>query len=264
MNIRLLITLVLNSLLLSTAVIAQDIAVGTTQLGIYETRFHYRGDDVTRNRAYNVRKAIHKLDGTVLRPQETLSYNRLLGQRTGTRGWRQAKTILHGEIFIDYGGGICQVSSTLHAAAIYSGMEIINAQHHSRYMTYIEPGLDATVSWPDLDLLIRNPYDFPVRIHAWERETGVAAIEFLGDHKIWDVSVERIIIERRRNLTEIRELPEQPVSYRHIAEKGTNFLLFDQWITHRNIETEELFSERTRIQYDPSPRIIEVGTLVVH
>jgi vancomycin resistance protein YoaR len=131
-------------------------------------------------------------------------------------------------------------------------------------MTYIEPGLDATVSWPDLDLLIRNPYDFPVRIHAWERETGVAAIEFLGDHKVWDVNVERIIIERRRNLTEIRELPEQPVSYRHIAEKGTNFLLFDQWITHRNIETEELFSERTRIQYDPSPRIIEVGTLVVH
>ena len=147
MNIRLLIALVLNSLLLSTAVIAQDISVGTTTLGSYETRFHYAGDDVIRNRAYNVRKAIRKLDGTILRPQETLSYNRLLGQRTGERGWRQAKTILHGEIFIDYGGGICQVSSTLHAAAIYSGMDIVQAQHHSRYMTYIDPGLDATVNW---------------------------------------------------------------------------------------------------------------------
>lgn len=263
MNIRLLIALVLNSLLLSTAVIAQDIATGTAVLGSYETRFHYAGDDVIRNRAYNVRKAIRKLDGTILRPQETLSYNRLLGQRTGERGWRQAKTILHGEIFIDYGGGICQVSSTLHAAAIYSGMEIINAQHHSRYMTYIEPGLDATVSWPDLDLLIRNPYDFPVRIHAWERETGVAAIEFLGDHRVWEVSIERNMIERRGFTTEIRELSDQPNTYRHVLEKGTNFLLFDQWITHRNIETEELFSERTLFQYDPSPRIIEVGTLIV-
>jgi len=263
MNIRLLIALVLNSILFSTAVIAQDIAVGTTQLGIYETRFHYGGQEVIRNRAYNVRKAIRKLDGTVLRPEQSLSYNRLLGQRTGEKGWRQAKTILHGEIFIDYGGGICQVSSTLHAAALLSGMNIVNSQHHSRYMTYIDPGLDATVNWTEPDLVIRNPYDFPVRIHAWEREPGVAAVEFLGDHRVWDITVERIEIERRRHTTEIRELPDQPNTYRHVLEKGTNFLLFDQWVHRRNLETEELLSERTRIQYDPSPRIIEVGTLIV-
>ena len=253
--------MVLNSILLSTAVIAQDISVGTETLGAYETRFHYSGEDIIRSRAYNVRKAMRKLDGTILRPEQTLSYNRLLGPRTGERGWRQAKTILNGEIFIDYGGGICQVSSTLHAAALFSGMDIVNAQHHSRYMTYIDPGLDATVNWTEPDLIIRNPYDFPVRIHAWEREPGVAAVEFLGEERMWDITVETIELERRRHKTETRERPDLPTSYRHVLEKGTNFLLLDQWIHRRNLFTEEVISERTRIQYDPSPRIIEVGTM---
>ena len=261
MNIRLLIVLILNSILLSTAVIAQDISLGDTVLGSYETRFHYRGADIIRNRAHNIRKAIRMLDGTILRPDETLSYNRLLGPRTGSRGWRQAKTILDGEIFIDFGGGICQVSSTLHAAAVLSGMHIVEAQHHSRYMTYIEPGLDATVNWRQPDLIIRNPYDFPVRIHAWEKETGIVAIEFFGEQKIWEITIERNEIERRHHRTEIRERTDRPISYRHILERGTNFLIIDQWIHRRNLETEELISERTRIQYDSSPRIIEIGTM---
>lgn len=261
MNIRFLLVLVGNSLLFSTAVIAQDAIAGTTILGSYETQFHYRGEDVVRNRAYNVRKAIGILDGTILQPNDILSYNRLLGPRTGERGWRQAKTIVHGEIFIDYGGGICQVSSTLHAAAIFSGMDIIETQHHSRYMTYIDPGLDATVSWPGPDLRIQNPYDFPIRIHAWERESGVAAIEILGESRTWDVTMETISIERRRYATETRERPDLPNTYVHILEKGTNFLLFDRWIHRRNIETQELISERVRFQYDSSPRIIEIGMM---
>jgi vancomycin resistance protein YoaR len=261
MNIRLLIALVLNSILLSTAVIAQDISAGTTTLGAYETHFHYTGEDIIRSRAYNVRRAMRKLDGTILRPEQSLSYNRLLGPRTAARGWRQAKTILNGEIFIAPGGGICQVSSTLHAAAIFSGMEILNAQHHSRYMTYIDPGLDATVNWTEPDLVIRNPYNFPVRIHAWEREPGVAAVEFLGEERIWEITVETIELERRRHKTETRERSDLPTSYRHVLEKGTNFLLLEQWVHRRNLYTEELFSERRRIQYEPSPRIIEVGTM---
>lgn len=99
MNIRILAASVFISFFISAAVIAQDVTVGTVVLGEYETRFHYRGADIIRNRAHNIRKAIGILDGTILRPDETLSYNSLLGQRTGRRGWRQAKTILDGEIF---------------------------------------------------------------------------------------------------------------------------------------------------------------------
>lgn len=261
MNIRILAASVFISFFISAAVIAQDVTVRTVVLGEYETRFHYRGADIIRNRAHNIRKAIGILDGTILRPDETLSYNSLLGQRTGRRGWRQAKTILDGEIFIDFGGGICQVSSTLHAAALLSGMNIIQAQHHSRYMTYIEPGLDATVNWRQPDLLIRNPYSFPVQIHAWEREPGIIVIQLLGERKIWEVTIERTIISERRYRTQIRQRDDLPTTHRHIVERGTNFLIFDQRVDMRNLETEELYSYTTRFHYDSSPRIIEVGTI---
>lgn len=261
MNIKIITTSVFISFFISAAVIAQDMTVGTVVLGEYSTRFHYRGADIIRNRAYNIRKAIETLDGTILRPDETLSYNRLLGQRTGRRGWRQAKTIQDGEIFIDFGGGICQVSSTLHAAALYSGMDIVEAQHHSRYMTYIEPGLDATVNWRQPDLLIRNRYTFPIRIHAWESEPGTVVIQILGERRIWEVTVERTILSQRRYRTEIRQRDDLPTTHRQILERGTNFLIFDQRVDMRNLETEELYSYTTRYHYDSSPRIIEVGTI---
>lgn len=260
MRKSLLYVLIALSFFFSLSAVCQDI-VGSEVLGSYNTRFHYSGEEVIRNRARNVRRALSKLNGVIIQPGETLSYNRTLGQRTPEKGWRPAKTILNGEIVIDYGGGICQVSSTLHAAAIRSGLLIVHSQHHSRYMSYIDPGLDATVSWPDLDLVIQNPYNFPVRVHAWESQTGVASVEFLGLRREWDIEVSNEIIERRRFSTEIVERNDMPESYRHVLEKGTNFLILDRVIVSTSRITGEIFIESERMQYESSPRIIEVGTL---
>lgn len=259
MRRTLLYFLVALSSFFSVAAVCQD-SVGSETLGSYETRFHYSGEEVIRNRARNVRRALSKINNVVIHPGKRLSYNRTLGPRVPERGWRPAKTILNGDIVIDYGGGICQVSSTLHAAAIRSGMLIVNAQHHSRYMSYIDPGLDATVSWPDLDLVIENPYDFPVRIHAWESEVGIASVEFLGSRREWDVEISNEIIERRRFNTESVERTDMPTSYRHVLEKGTNFLILDRVIVSTSRITGEIFIESERMQYEASPRIIEVGT----
>lgn len=259
MRKSLLYILVALSFLFSVGAVSQDI-VGSEVLGSYETRFHYSGEEVTRNRARNVRRALEKLDGVVIYPGKRLSYNRTLGPRIAERGWRPAKTILNGEIVIDYGGGICQVSSTLHAAAIQSGLLIVNAQHHSRYMSYIDPGLDATVSWPDLDLVIQNPYNFPVRIHAWESNVGIASVEFVGAHREWDVEISHEIIERRRFQVETIERIDMPTSYRHILEKGTNFLILDRVIVSTSRITGDIFIESERMQYESSPRLIEIGT----
>jgi len=259
MRKTLLYFLVALSFFCSVGAVSQDI-IGTEVLGSYETRFHYSGEEVIRNRARNVRRALSKLNGVVIHPGKRLSYNRTLGPRVAERGWRPAKTILNGEIVIDYGGGICQVSSTLHAAAIQSGLLIVSAQHHSRYMSYIDPGLDATVSWPDLDLVIQNPYDFPVRIHAWESQTGVASVEFIGARREWDVEISHEVLERRRFSVETVERNDMPISYRHVLEKGTNFLVLDRVIVSTSRITGEIFIESERMQYEPSPRIIEVGT----
>jgi vancomycin resistance protein YoaR len=259
MRKSLLYFLVALSFFFSVGAVSQDI-IGSEILGSYETSFHYSGEEVIRNRARNVRRALEKLNGAVIQPGKRLSYNRTLGPRIAERGWRPAKTILNGEIVIDYGGGICQVSSTLHAAAIQSGLLIVNAQHHSRYMSYISPGLDATVSWPNLDLVIQNPYSFPVRIHAWESHTGIASVEFIGAQREWDVEISHEIIERRRFHVESIERSDMPTSYRHVLEKGTNFLVLNRVIVSTSRITGEIFIESERMQYESSPRIIEIGT----
>jgi len=99
MNKKILYLSILLSCFSSIVAIAQDVSTGTAILGSYETHFHYSGDEIVRNRAYNVRKAIRKLNDAILQPDEILSYNHLLGPRTINRGWRHAKTIMNGEIF---------------------------------------------------------------------------------------------------------------------------------------------------------------------
>ena len=63
-------------------------------------------------------------------------------------------------------GGTCQISGTLHGAAFFAGLEVVERSPHSRPSWYIKLGLDATVVYPTTDLKLRNPYDFPVDVHA--------------------------------------------------------------------------------------------------
>lgn len=129
-----------------------------------ETRFVPGG--ASRDRAFNVRLAAQRLNHTVVPAHGTLSFNAVVGPRTVRAGFREAPVILAGRITDGVGGGVCQVAGTLHSAALRAGLEITRKQPHSRPSTYIGPGLDAMVAWPDSDLVIENPYAFAVVVEA--------------------------------------------------------------------------------------------------
>lgn len=128
-------------------------------LGSYTTKI--KG---TSNRITNVRLAAGKCDDTILLPGEIFSFNTAVGEQTADRGFRTADAILDGEIIQAYGGGICQVSSTIFAAALYANLDIRERWNHDYVSSYISAGLDAAVAWDALDLLIANPSSFPVKI----------------------------------------------------------------------------------------------------
>jgi len=127
-------------------------------------------------RVHNITLGAQKLDGAVLEPGQEWSFNATVGPRTKATGFKDAPTLLMGEVLPGMGGGMCQVSSTVHAAALLAGVDIVKRQPHSRPSSYIPRGLDATVSSPDhcwegrqdpntcFDLRLRNPYDFPITI----------------------------------------------------------------------------------------------------
>lgn len=140
-------------------------AGGSTEAQAYVlARFSTPIVNAEPGRVHNIALAAAKIDGKVLQPGEIFSFNDVVGPRDAAHGWAQANEIYQGEYVLGYGGGICQVTSTLYNAALLGGLEIRERYHHDRPLQYINPGRDATVVWGLLDFRFRNSLAFPVRL----------------------------------------------------------------------------------------------------
>ncbi|HEY1533768.1 MAG TPA: VanW family protein, partial [Polyangiaceae bacterium] len=145
-------------------------------LSSYDTDFaHHAGP-----RALNIATAARYLNGTVIAPGEVFSFNKTVGPRTVSRGFTFAPVIVADELEPGVGGGVCQVASTLHAAAVFGGFEVVQRRNHSRPSGYTPLGLDATVVDGELDLKLKNPYDSPLIVHAFLPTRTTLRIELLG------------------------------------------------------------------------------------
>jgi vancomycin resistance protein YoaR len=157
----------------SDMLLAVDVA---RVLSSFETDFaHHAGP-----RAINIATAARYLNGALIGPGETFSFNRVVGTRTLERGFTEAPQIVADELEPGVGGGVCQVASTLHAAAVYGGFEVLQRRSHSRPSGYTPLGLDATVIDGELDLKLRNPYDSALIVHAFLPTPTTIRIELLG------------------------------------------------------------------------------------
>jgi vancomycin resistance protein YoaR len=161
---------------------AASAALGA-ELARFETRF---GGPPGRDR--NITRAAEALDGIVLMPGEEISFNAEVGPRSTQNGFFPAPEIYRGEMREGIGGGSCQVASTLYAAALFAGLDVTERRNHSRPSGYIRPGLDATVSYPVLDLRLRNGFTFPVVLDT-RVEGGVLRARVLGRERPVEVEL---------------------------------------------------------------------------
>ena len=129
---------------------------------------YYSGS--TAERINNIRLAASKLDGLVLLPGESFSYNDTVGKRTQEAGFQYADAYSDGQVVPELGGGICQVSSTLYSAALYSRLKILSRTNHYFKVGYLDYGMDATVSWGQPDFKFRNDRELPIKIAAYVNE----------------------------------------------------------------------------------------------
>ncbi len=151
-----------------------------TVLASYETRFG-RGGSYAR-RARNIEVAAARINGLMLQPNQMISFNEVVGARSEENGFQKAGEIFRGEMIEGVGGGTCQVASTLHAATMFGGLDILERLPHSRPSAYIPIGLDATVVYPAVDFKFRNPFKFPVVIHT-QVTASMLRVEVLGGEK---------------------------------------------------------------------------------
>jgi len=170
----------------------------------FETYFSRHGDQGPRAR--NIEVAASHVNGLVIEPGQAISFNDVVGPRSEDNGFKHAFEILKGEMVEGTGGGTCQVASTLHAIAFYGGLDIIQRLPHSRPSGYIPAGLDATVVYPVVDLKVRNPYAFPVVVHATVLANRIK-MELLGADKPVDVSFGKSVLSTTPFVRKVVEDP---------------------------------------------------------
>jgi vancomycin resistance protein YoaR len=120
----------------------------------------------------NIDVALRQLNGQILKPYEKWSFNKVIGPRTERRGYQVAPSYLEGETQGTLGGGICLVSSAVYQLALKSGLTILDRTPHLKTIQTVPAGLDATVWYGQADLVIKNPYPFPLALQAHPSPQG--------------------------------------------------------------------------------------------
>ena len=134
-----------------------------------------------RNRRSNIKTAMQKLNGHRVEPGEVFSFNSVIGERTEAAGYKMAGAFIDGLLTEEFGGGICQVSTTLFNAIAKADLELIARSPHSRPVGYVAKGKDAAVSWPNQDFKFQNDTPYPVFILAsYDEDTRVCAVAVYG------------------------------------------------------------------------------------
>ncbi len=130
----------------------EDLAQITDVVSEFTTHFN----EGQENRSGNIRIAAEKLNGTIVMPGETISYNKVVGPRESDAGYRLAPVYKNGRHEMGFGGGICQTVTTLFNAALFANLEIVKRQNHSMPVRYVPLGRDATASYGSIDLVFKT------------------------------------------------------------------------------------------------------------
>lgn len=132
-----------------------------TELSTYSTTIK----DNSSGRLVNIRLTCNALNGTIVNPGDTFSFNNVVGEPTAEKGYQEATVIINHESEKGIGGGNCQVSSTLYNAILNIPSLVVTERHeHGKDVTYVPEGKDAAVSYGSLDLKFRNDTGNKIRI----------------------------------------------------------------------------------------------------
>jgi vancomycin resistance protein YoaR len=208
-----------------------------------------------QTRVTNIHRIADLVNGTVIRPGQTFSLNRLVGNRTPEKGFLPGKAIQDGEFVDQIGGGVSQFTTTMFNAAYFGGYDIVEHKPHSYYISRYPEGREATLNYPHVDLKIRNSSPYGVLVQAAYTDTSVT-VSFWA--KKW-VTVESITGPRtnlREPETKYRENPSLPPGTEQVVQDSAPG--FDVTVTRiLRFPNGQERRQEFRTTYQPQPQIIE-------
>ena len=134
------------------------------------------------NRCVNLQNVVKAINGKILQPGEEFSLNQTTGPRNAANGYLESRTYTNGVETVGYGGGSCQVVSTLFNAALLANMAITERHNHSAPVLYVPCGCDAAVSSGSKDFRFQNNLSVPIKIVAVYDATGSITVKLKADY----------------------------------------------------------------------------------
>ena len=227
------------------------------RLSTFSTKYNASDTDRTTNLVI----ACRKLNGKVIMPGETFSYNETLGPRTYAAGYRNGKIYENGQVVDGLGGGICQISSTLYNAALMSDMEIVERRNHQFVTSYVDKGRDATVVYGATDFRFKNTRTYPIRLVA-SATGGVATVSVYGIKEAdreYTYSFKTDVISTIPYTTKYVEDSSLAAGKEVVTQSGTNGLVCKTYMTkmlNGKVISTKLLSTDT---YSAMQRIVKRG-----
>ena len=226
-------------------------------LGTFSTTYSTNN----KNRVTNLELSSEKIDGTIIMPGEIFSYNKIVGERTIAKGYKEAAVYAGGKVVDGIGGGICQLSSTLYNAVIYANLEITERSNHMFLTSYVTAGRDATVSWGTLDFCFKNTRSYPIKIQS-SGKNGVVTTSIYGmrEEKEYEVVIESTVLEvipYKVNYIKDNTLPQGTEEIKQYGSEGARSVTYKVLKYNGVIISKELLSNDT---YSSLERIIKKGT----
>ncbi|MDR3687862.1 MAG: VanW family protein [Fimbriimonas sp.] len=221
----------------------------------FSTRFPKR--QYSRNS--NIKLASSKLNGVIVLPGEKISFNGVVGMRTIERGFKLAGVYKHGRHDTGIGGGICQVSTTLYNACLFSDLKILRRSNHSMPVAYVPIGRDATVDYGNLDLVVQNDKPYAIAISSYF-EPGLLTFRVLGkkDPSI-SVKLEQVGAKSWDTGVQIVQDPKLPAGSKEVVEKGSRG---HSVTTYRLVYKNGVLQDRQLLNhsyYEGGEKIVAVG-----
>lgn len=235
-----------------------DLAEIDTVLAVYSSNFN----QFNTNRSENIRIAAHSINHVLLRPDQIISFNDLVGLRIAEAGFKEAPVIIEGKTVPDIGGGVCQVSSTLYNSILLADMKPIERTPHFHPLGYVPIGLDATVADNLLDFKFKNTLNKNAYVLT-TISNGTLTVIILGNSSNLSketITVTATVDKTLESHTVTKYDPNLPAGKRIIQEDGLTGYIVSSYriksINNKEVSRELLYVD----EYSPEDEVIIFGT----
>lgn len=220
---------------------------------------NFKGSPV--NRKHNISNGAQKLHGIVIAPGEIFSLVKAIGEVSAKTGYKAELVIKGDKTTPEFGGGLCQIATTVFRAALSAGLPVLERRNHSYRVSYYEPpaGMDATIYNPNPDLKFKNDTIRHILIQA-EINGDELKYVFWGtkDGRVAETSapvIWNIALPPPTKLVETLDLPVGKKKCTEVAHKGAD-VYFDYKVTYPE---KDIVTKRFNSHYRPWQEVCLIG-----